>query len=143
MTDPSEEAAYIEKLYEYGEQLSNANDKSQVRLFLFLTPLDYFFLRVLVCDPQSLQLGIGFNFHAWFLQNVKDYQGIIDAAKTSVKAKQLAAQLIPRFFKFFPDLSGPALDAHLDLVEEEELGVGIPLSQTYICYVISVLLVIF
>ncbi|XP_004505119.1 apoptosis inhibitor 5-like protein API5 [Cicer arietinum] len=86
MTDPSEEATYIEKLYEYGEQLNNAKDKSQ---------------------------------------NVKDYQGIIDAAKTSVKAKQLAAQLIPKFFKFFPELSGPALDAHLDLVEAEELGVRV------------------
>ncbi|KAL5576638.1 hypothetical protein UlMin_018337 [Ulmus minor] len=58
-------------------------------------------------------------------QNVKDYQGIIDAAKTSIKAKQLAAQLIPRFFKFFPDLSSPAIDTHLDLVEEEELGVRV------------------
>lgn len=58
-------------------------------------------------------------------QNVKDYQGIIDAAKTSIKAKQLAAQLIPRFFKFFPDLSGPAIDTHLDLIEEEELGVRV------------------
>ncbi|XP_028780301.1 apoptosis inhibitor 5-like protein API5 [Neltuma alba] len=86
MTDPSEEAAYIEKLYQYGEQLNNAKDKSQ---------------------------------------NVSDYQGIIDAAKTSVKAKQLAAQLIPRFFKFFPDLSDHALYAHLDLVEEEELGVRV------------------
>ncbi|XP_061363444.1 apoptosis inhibitor 5-like protein API5 isoform X2 [Gastrolobium bilobum] len=86
MTDSSEEAAYIEKLYEYGEQLNNSNDKSQ---------------------------------------NVKDYQGIIDAAKTSVKAKQLAAQLIPKFFKFFPELSGPALDAHLDLLEAEELGVRV------------------
>lgn len=56
---------------------------------------------------------------------MKDYQGIIDAAKTSIKAKQLAAQLIPRFFKFFPDLSGPAIDTHLDLIEEEELGVSI------------------
>ena len=54
---------------------------------------------------------------------MEDYKGIIDAARTSVKTKQLAAQLIPRFFKFFPDLSGPAIDAHLDLVEEEELGV--------------------
>lgn len=62
---------------------------------------------------------------------MKDYQGIIDAAKTSVKAKQLAAQLIPRFFKFFPDLSGPALDAHLDLIEEEELGVCIPLARMH------------
>lgn len=64
-----------------------------------------------------------FHFRLVFSQNVKDYQGIIDAAKTSVKAKQLAAQLIPKFFKFFPELSGPALDAHLDLVEAEELGV--------------------
>ncbi|KAJ7968662.1 apoptosis inhibitor 5 [Quillaja saponaria] len=86
MTDPSEEATYIEKLYEYGERLNSATDKSQ---------------------------------------NKKDYQGIIDAAKTSIKAKQLAAQLIPRFFKFFPDLSGSALDAHLDLIEEGELGVRV------------------
>ncbi|KAF1861616.1 hypothetical protein Lal_00026004 [Lupinus albus] len=86
MTDPSEEAAYIDKLYQYGEELNSATDKSQ---------------------------------------HVKDYQGIIDAAKTSVKANQLAAQLIPRFYKFFPDLSGPALDTHLDLVEAEELGVRV------------------
>ncbi|MCI31000.1 apoptosis inhibitor 5-like, partial [Trifolium medium] len=88
MTDPSEEAAIIEKLYEYGEQLNSAKDKSQ---------------------------------------NVKDYQGIIHVAEISVKAKQvkakqLSAQLIPKFFKFFPELSGPALDCHLDLVEADELG---------------------
>ncbi|XP_023003122.1 apoptosis inhibitor 5-like protein API5 [Cucurbita maxima] len=58
-------------------------------------------------------------------QHVKDYQGIIDAAKTSTKAKQLAAQLIPRFFKFFPTLSGPAIDAHIDLIEEEELAIRV------------------
>ncbi|KAL6198348.1 hypothetical protein ACLB2K_028140 [Fragaria x ananassa] len=58
-------------------------------------------------------------------QNVEDYQGIISAAKTSMKAKQLAAQLIPRFFKFFPGLSSPAIDTHLDLIEEEELGVRV------------------
>lgn len=63
---------------------------------------------------------------------MQDYQGIIDAAKTSVKAKQLAAQLIPKFYKFFPDLSGPALDAHLDLVEAEELGVRIFPCSLYI-----------
>ncbi|GKV36800.1 hypothetical protein SLEP1_g44892 [Rubroshorea leprosula] len=54
--------------------------------------------------------------------NVSDYEGIIDATKNSVKAKQLAAQLIPRFFKFFPDLSNRALNAHIDLIEEEDLG---------------------
>ncbi|KAK7395764.1 hypothetical protein VNO78_16333 [Psophocarpus tetragonolobus] len=30
MSDPTEDAAYIEKLYEYGEQLNNAKDKSRV-----------------------------------------------------------------------------------------------------------------
>ena len=127
MTDPAEEAAYIEKLYEYGEQLNNAKDKSQVRNLLFDScflglgfwiPMFELAIRVLDCFVVS--------------QNVQDYQGIIDAAKTSVKAKQLAAQLIPKFYKFFPDLSGPALDAHLDLVEAEELGVRIFLRSLYI-----------
>ena len=63
---------------------------------------------------------------------MKDYQGIIDAAKTSIKDKQLVAQLIPKFFKFFPDLCSPTIDAHLDLVEEEELGV----STSYIIYAV-------
>ncbi|KAI4296857.1 hypothetical protein L6164_036777 [Bauhinia variegata] len=86
MTDSSEDAASIDKLYEFGDRLNNAQDKSE---------------------------------------NVADYKGIIDAAKKSMKAKQLAAQLIPRFFKFFPDLSAPALEVHFDLVEEEDLPVRV------------------
>ena len=59
-----------------------------------------------------------------WLQNVEDYSSIIKAAKSnSIKARQLAAQLIPRFFKFFPELSVSAVDSHLDLCEAEELGV--------------------
>ncbi|KAM7263542.1 hypothetical protein ACFE04_001225 [Oxalis oulophora] len=84
--NPTDEAKHIESLYEFGERLNEAKDKSQ---------------------------------------NVKDYEGIIDAAKTSIKAKQLVAQLIPRFFKFFPDLSNRAVDAHIDLIEEEDLGVRV------------------
>lgn len=42
---------------------------------------------------------------------------------TSMKAKQLAAQLIPRFFKFFPNLALKAVTAQFDLVEEEDLAV--------------------
>lgn len=56
-------------------------------------------------------------------QNVKDYKGIIEAAGGSVKAKQLAAQLIPRFFKHFPTLYVQAIDQHFNLCEDEELGV--------------------
>lgn len=57
-------------------------------------------------------------------QNEADYLGIIAAAKGSAKSKQLTAQLIPRFFKYFPSLSSDAINAQLDLCEEEELGVS-------------------
>ncbi|CAA3005985.1 Hypothetical predicted protein [Olea europaea subsp. europaea] len=40
----------------------------------------------------------------------------------SVKVKQLAALLIPRFFNYFPGLLEQALDQHLYLCEDEELG---------------------
>ena len=55
---------------------------------------------------------------------MSDYEGIIAAVEGHcVKAKQLAAQLIPRFFKFFPGLSSRAVTALFDLVEEDDLGV--------------------
>ncbi|KAL0282628.1 UNVERIFIED_CONTAM: Apoptosis inhibitor 5-like protein API5 [Sesamum angustifolium] len=86
MAEPTDDSRDIEKLYEYGEKLNEAKDKSQ---------------------------------------NQKDYEGIIAAANGSVKAKQLAAQLIPKFFKYFPELSEQALDQHLYLCEDEELGVRV------------------
>ncbi|KAH6795663.1 hypothetical protein C2S51_036649 [Perilla frutescens var. frutescens] len=86
MAEATEDLRDIEKLYEYGERLNEAKDKSQ---------------------------------------NRKDYEGIIAAANGSVKAKQLAAQMIPKFFKFFPELAEQALDQHLYLCEDEELGVRV------------------
>ncbi|WMV48897.1 hypothetical protein MTR67_042282 [Solanum verrucosum] len=76
----------IDKLYEFGERLNDAKDKSEHR---------------------------------------QDYEGIIAAANGSVKAKQLAAQLIPKFVKFFPELAEQALDQHLNLIEDHELGVRV------------------
>lgn len=61
-------------------------------------------------------------------QNQKDYEGIIAAANGSVKSKQLTAQMIPKFFKYFPELSEQALDQHLYLCEDEELAVSNLLS---------------
>lgn len=59
------------------------------------------------------------------VQHVSDYEGIISAVNgDSVKAKQLAAQLIPRFFRHFPNLSTKATTALFDLVEEDELAVS-------------------
>lgn len=64
---------------------------------------------------------------------MSEYEGIISAVGTgSNKAKQLAAQLIPRFFKFFPNLSGRAVDAHFDLVEMDDIAV----SFVLFCFVL-------
>ncbi|XP_059661467.1 apoptosis inhibitor 5-like protein API5 [Cornus florida] len=86
MAEHSGDSNYIEKLYEYGERLNEAEDKSQ---------------------------------------NIKDYEGILQAAGGSIKAKQLAAQFIPKFFKYFPTLSVRAIDEHFNLCEDEELGVRV------------------
>ncbi|KAK6932639.1 Apoptosis inhibitory 5, partial [Dillenia turbinata] len=89
MTEAVEDNTLIDKLYEFGERLNEAKDKSQ---------------------------------------NVEDYEGIIAAASkgsSNTRAKQLAAQLLPRFFKFFPDLSVAALNAHYDLCDEQDLAVRV------------------
>ncbi|KAJ9671524.1 hypothetical protein PVL29_025296 [Vitis rotundifolia] len=110
MAVASDDSTDVEKLYQYGENLNESQDKSQ---------------------------------------NLKDYEGIIEAAKGSIKAKQLAAQLIPRFFKYFPSLSERAIFAHFDLCEEEELGVrvqairGLPLfckdTPEYVSKIVDIL----
>ncbi|KAF5944930.1 hypothetical protein HYC85_019007 [Camellia sinensis] len=100
MTDASDDAKDIELLYEYGERLSEVKDKSQVPNL----------------SPTLIQ----------FFRHVDDYRSIIKAVKSkSIKAKQLSAQLIPRYFKFFPELSDLAVDSHIDLCEAEELGVRV------------------
>lgn len=54
---------------------------------------------------------------------MEEYEGIIKMSKTSMKAKQLASQLIPRYFNFFPTLSTHAFHAHVDCIEDGDLGV--------------------
>ena len=49
---------------------------------------------------------------------------MLAAANGSVKARQLAAMLIPKFFKYFPQISEQALDQYLYLCEDDELGVS-------------------
>ncbi|CAA7410162.1 unnamed protein product [Spirodela intermedia] len=110
-TDGAADAAEVENLYQYGERLNEAKDKSQ---------------------------------------HVGDYEGILMAVQQgSTKAKQLAAQLIPKFFKFFPGLASKAASAHFDLLEEEELGIrvqairGLPLlckdTPDYVTKIVDVL----
>eukprot|EP00271_Cylindrocystis_brebissonii_P007404 TRINITY_DN20909_c0_g2_i1.p1 TRINITY_DN20909_c0_g2~~TRINITY_DN20909_c0_g2_i1.p1 ORF type:complete len:572 (+),score=141.78 TRINITY_DN20909_c0_g2_i1:152-1867(+) len=59
-------------------------------------------------------------------KNEGDYRGILAAASTgSSRAKLLAAQLIPRFFKFFPQLAAEGINAQLDLCEDDEVGLRV------------------
>lgn len=49
---------------------------------------------------------------------------ILTAVKGSPKEKRLASQFIARFFKHFPKLADQAIDAHLDLCEDEDMAVS-------------------
>lgn len=47
----------------------------------------------------------------------------MDAIKGSPKEKRLASQFIGKFLKFFPSLTEAAIDAQLDLCEDEDIQV--------------------
>lgn len=51
--------------------------------------------------------------------------------KSGAKEKRLAAQFIPKFFKHFPELADSAINAQLDLCEDEDLSVRVII---YFCY---------
>ncbi|XP_056383706.1 apoptosis inhibitor 5 [Hyla sarda] len=56
-------------------------------------------------------------------QHKAAYQVILDGVKGGAKEKRLAAQFIPKFFKHFPELSDSALNAQLDLCEDEDVSI--------------------
>lgn len=59
-----------------------------------------------------------------FLQHKDSYQVILDGVKGSAKEKRLAAQFIPKFFSSFPDMADAAINAQLDLCEDEDVSVS-------------------
>lgn len=58
------------------------------------------------------------------LQHKDSYQVILDGVKGSAKEKRLAAQFIPKFFGSFPDMADAAINAQLDLCEDEDVSVS-------------------
>lgn len=59
------------------------------------------------------------------LQHKDAYQVILDGVKGGPKEKRLAAQFIPKFFSSFPELADAAINAQLDLCEDEDVSVSI------------------
>ncbi|KAG8230758.1 hypothetical protein J437_LFUL009818 [Ladona fulva] len=56
-------------------------------------------------------------------EHEKEYLEILTAVKGSDKEKRLASQFIARFFKHFPNLSDQAIEAQLDLCEDEDVAI--------------------
>lgn len=59
----------------------------------------------------------------YVLQHDAEYKEILKAVKGTSKEKRLASQFIGKFFKHFPTLADVAIDAHLDLCEDEDAQV--------------------
>eukprot|EP00475_Leptophrys_vorax_P030691 TRINITY_DN4616_c0_g1_i1.p1 TRINITY_DN4616_c0_g1~~TRINITY_DN4616_c0_g1_i1.p1 ORF type:complete len:543 (-),score=58.06 TRINITY_DN4616_c0_g1_i1:8-1636(-) len=59
-------------------------------------------------------------------QNESDYLAVIGAATAGRQEKLFAAQQIPRFFKFFPQLSAEGINAQLDLCEDDDIAIRLP-----------------
>lgn len=99
----------IEHLYKCYEILSDAGDKiSEVSLNIKENE-KHNFICISFC----------------FFQHVSEYKDILKAVKGSSKEKRLASQFIGKFFKHFPDLSDTAIDAQLDLCEDDDMQVNI------------------
>uniref|UniRef100_A0A3Q3JZW5 Apoptosis inhibitor 5 n=1 Tax=Monopterus albus TaxID=43700 RepID=A0A3Q3JZW5_MONAL len=56
-------------------------------------------------------------------QHKDAYQVILDGVKGGPKEKRLAAQFIPKFFCSFPELADAAINAQLDLCEDEDVSI--------------------
>lgn len=66
-----------------------------------------------------------------FFQHEAEYLEILTAVKGSSKEKRLASQFIARFFKHFPTLADQAIEAQLDLCEDEDVAVSLSLTHTH------------
>ena len=64
------------------------------------------------------------NLNILLFQHEEDYLEILKAVKGSDKEKRLASQFIARFFKHFPTLTDQAIEAQLDLCEDEDVAVS-------------------
>ena len=66
------------------------------------------------------------NFFSFiFFQLEKEFLAIIGAVIGGPQEKRLASQLISRFFKHFPQHTENAMNAQLDLCEDDDVNVSL------------------
>ncbi|XP_014676482.1 PREDICTED: apoptosis inhibitor 5-like [Priapulus caudatus] len=56
-------------------------------------------------------------------EHQEEYLRILEAARGGPNEKRLASQFIARFFRHFPDLATRALDAQIDLCEDDDVAI--------------------
>ena len=71
------------------------------------------------------------------LQYASNYKDILEAVKGSLGEKRLAPGFITKFFRYFPSLHDAAIDAILDLIEDDDSHVRLP-SIMCVCVCVSV-----
>uniref|UniRef100_A0A665X4A3 Apoptosis inhibitor 5 n=1 Tax=Echeneis naucrates TaxID=173247 RepID=A0A665X4A3_ECHNA len=80
--------------------------------------------RSLTLYPAINLIHISYGFPFGQGSDHKDaYQVILDGVKGGPKEKRLAAQFIPKFFSSFPELADAAINAQLDLCEDEDVSI--------------------
>lgn len=62
-------------------------------------------------------------FFLSILQHKDEFLFIISATKGNPSEKRLASQFIARFFKYFPEQAGEAINALFDLCEDDDSAV--------------------
>lgn len=72
------------------------------------------------------------------LQHKDAYQVILDGVKGGPKEKRLAAQFIPKFFCSFPEMADAAINAQLDLCEDEDVSVSVRDFLSWSCVLTGV-----
>ena len=62
--------------------------------------------------------------HIFPSQHVEAYKNIIKSSKGSTNEKKLAPGFITKFVRHFPSLHNEAIDAMVDLIEDEDVQVS-------------------
>ena len=63
----------------------------------------------------------GARARAWGAQHLGSYKAMLAQVRGPPQARQLAAQFIPKFAKLFPDQADAALNAQIDLCEDDSV----------------------
>lgn len=106
----------IGKLYDYYNVLVEAGDKIGE-----VCSNDWFTVicKHVIVLPHFYRLL--FSYHV--IQHEQEYLEILSSIKGTANEKRLASQFIAKFFKHFPTHYDKAIDALLDLCEDEDINI--------------------